>query len=89
MSFLKRVEAIICEPGTPVAKASAIWMHTMGGDEAHYETALYIFEVRVSKGFYNSPKERFQQLLSRSKSGDNAAKREAIEILTDCLEEIS
>jgi hypothetical protein len=89
MSFLKRVEAIVCEPGTPVAKASAIWLHTIGGDRANYETALYIFDQQVSKGFYSSPQERFRELLRRSKSGDNAAKREAIEILTDCFEEIS
>lgn len=86
MSFLKRVEAIICEPGMPVEKASAIWLHTIGGDRANYETALYLFEQQVSKGFYRSPKERFQQLLSRSKTGDDAAKREAIALLIDCLE---
>jgi hypothetical protein len=86
MSFLKEVEAIVCEPGTPVAKASAIWLHTMGGDRANYETALYLFDQHVSKGFYKSPTERFQELLRRSKSGDNAAKREAIDALIDCLE---
>jgi hypothetical protein len=78
MSLLKQIEAIVCEPGTPVAKASAIWLHTVGGDEAHYQTALYFFEKQVTKGFYNSPGERFQNLLLRSRSGDNAAKREAI-----------
>jgi hypothetical protein len=89
MSLLKEVEEIVFQPGTPVAKASAIWLHTMGGDRANYETALYLFEQQVSKGFYSSPQERFRELLRRSKSGDNAAKREAIEILTDCFEKIS
>ena len=86
MSFLQQVEEIVCQPTNPVVKASAIWMHTMGRDRANYETALYFFETQVSKGFYNSPKERFEQLLLRSKCGDNAAKREAIDILIACLE---
>lgn len=85
MSFLKRIELIVCEPGMPVEKASAIWLHTMGGDRANHETALYLFE-RTSKGFYDSSTERFRELLRRSRSGDNAAKREAIQVLTDCLE---
>lgn len=86
MSLLKEVEEIVLKPGNPVAKASAIWMNAMGGDRANYETALYFFERQVSKGFYESSQERFQELLRRSRSGDNAAKREAIHILIDCLE---
>ena len=87
MSFLKEVEAIICGSKDPVEKASAIWLNTMGGDRANYETALYLFEQRVDKGFYKSSRQRFQQLLLRSRSGDDAAKREAIQLLTDCLED--
>ena len=87
MSFLKQVEAIICGSKNPVEKASAIWLNTMGGDQPNYETALYLFEQRVDKGFHESPRQRFQQLLRRSKFGDNAAKREAIQILTYCLED--
>ena len=86
MSFLKQVEAIICGSKNPEQKASAIWLNTMGRDRANYETALYLFERQVDKGFHESPRQRFQQLLLRSQSGDDAAKREAIQLLTYCLE---
>lgn len=87
LSFLREVEAIICGPKKPVEKASAIWLNTMMSNHANYEIALYLFEQRVDKGFHESPRQRFQQLLLRSQSGDNAAKREAIQLLTDCLED--
>ena len=86
MSFLQQVEEIVCQSLNPVAKASAIWMHTMGRDRPHYETALYLFQKQASKGFYDSPEERFQELLRRSRIGDTAAQREAIQILIECLE---
>lgn len=86
LSFLKQIEVIVCGSKEPVEKASAIWLNTMGSDHANYETALYLFERQIDKGFHESPRKRFQQLLLRSRSGDDAAKREAIKLLTDCLE---
>ena len=86
--LLAKIESIVRERRPSREKASAIWLNTVLGDRANHEIAFYLFErsgKRSGNGFYRSPEERFSELLSRSKRGDNAANREAIQILTDCL----